>query len=90
MNKLWGGPQAPAIAIVDSGIDTSHASFAGGRVVARQAFAWLGQLARRPWAWNVRRLDRGRQRTRYAGAAPNAKLIDLDVMDDNGVGRPAT
>ena len=23
----------------------------------------------------------------YAGAAPNAKLIDLDVMDDNGVGR---
>ena len=27
MNKLWDGPQAPTIAIVDSGIDTSRLDF---------------------------------------------------------------
>ena len=87
-NKLWGGPQAPAIAIVDSGIDTSHSSFAGGRVVARQAFGSGSgsSLDGRGHGTFVASIAAGNA-PGYAGAAPNANLIDLDVMDDNGVGR---
>ena len=61
VNKLWGGPQAPTIAIVDSGIDKTHPSFGdGSRVVARSGVRLEQQrLARRSWARHVRGLDRG-------------------------------
>ena len=44
VNQLWGdwcspAPQAPAIAIVDSGIDASKVADFGGRVVARANFS---------------------------------------------------
>src|SRR5688572_13846401 len=89
VNKLWGGPQAPAIAIVDSGIDKTHPSFGdGSRVVARQVFgsSSSGSLDGRGHGTFVASIAAGNA-AGYAGAAPNAKLIDLDVMDDNGVGR---
>jgi subtilisin family serine protease len=89
VNKLWGGPQAPAIAIVDSGIDKTHPSFGdGSRVVARQVFgsSSTGSLDGRGHGTFVASIAAGNA-VGYAGAAPNAKLIDLDVMDDNGVGR---
>ena len=72
VSKLWGGPQAPALAIVDSGIDTSHASFAGGRVVARQAFG-LARAARSTAVGTefVASIAAGNA-PGYAGAAPNA------------------
>jgi serine protease AprX len=89
VNKLWGGPKAPAIAIVDSGIDKSHPSFGdGSRIVARQVFgaASSGSLDGRGHGTFVASIAAG-QAAGYAGAAPNANLVDLDVMDDNGVGR---
>jgi subtilisin family serine protease len=89
VNKLWGGPQAPTIAIVDSGIDKTHTSFGdGSRVVARQVFgaSSSGSLDGRGHGTFVASIAAG-SAAGYAGAAPNAKLIDLDVMDDNGVGR---
>jgi serine protease AprX len=89
VNKLWGGPQAPTIAIVDSGIDKTHPSFGdGSRVVARQVFgsSSSGSLDGRGHGTFVASIAAG-SAAGYAGAAPNAKLIDLDVMDDNGVGR---
>ena len=69
VNKLWGGPQAPAIAIVDSGIDTSHASFAGGRVVARQAFG-SARAARSTAVGTERSSPRSRRATHPATPAP--------------------
>jgi serine protease AprX len=81
----------PTIAIVDSGIDKSHPCFGGGaRILQRQVVTTLPQSG-------------GSEDTRghgtfvagiaaceaagYAGAAPQAKLVDLDVMDDNGMAR---
>ena len=89
VNKLWGGPQAPTIAIVDSGIDKSHPSFGdGSRVIDRQVFGSqvTSSLDGRGHGTFVASIAAG-DAAGYAGAAPNAKLIDLDVMDDNGVGR---
>ena len=89
VNKLWGGPQAPAIAIVDSGIDRTHPSFGdGSRIVARQVFGTSAgsALDGRGHGTFVASIAAG-DAPGAAGAAPNAKLIDLDVMDDNGVGR---
>jgi subtilisin family serine protease len=89
VNKLWGGPQAPTIAIVDSGIDKTHSSFGdGSRVVAREVFgaSSSGSLDGRGHGTFVASIAAG-SAAGYAGAAPNAKLVDLDVMDDNGVGR---
>src|SRR3990170_984832 len=89
VNKLWGGPQAPTIAIVDSGIDKTHPSFGdGSRVVARQVFGSSSgsSLDGRGHGTFVASIAAG-DAAGYAGAAPNAKLIDLDVMDDTGVGR---
>jgi serine protease AprX len=89
VNKLWGGPQAPTIAIVDSGIDKTQPSFGNGsRVIARQVFGASGgsTLDGRGHGTFVASIAAG-EAAGYAGAAPNAKLVDLDVMDDNGVGR---
>jgi len=89
VKKLWGGPKAPTIAIVDSGIDKSHVSFGdGSRVVARQVFGASGgsSLDGRGHGTFVASIAAG-DAAGYAGAAPNANLVDLDVMDDNGVGR---
>ena len=92
--KLWGtdlapAPSAPAIAIVDSGIDTSLADFAGS-VVHREVFTSLPQdalkLDGRGHGTFVAGIAAGRG-AGLAGAAPNANLIDLDVMDDNGMAR---
>ncbi|HJV29828.1 MAG TPA: S8 family serine peptidase, partial [Gaiellaceae bacterium] len=89
VNKLWGGPQAPAIAIVDSGIDKAHPSFGdGSRVVYRKVFGSqaVTSLDGRGHGTFVASIAAGNA-AGYAGSAPNAKLIDLDVMDDNGAGR---
>jgi serine protease AprX len=89
VNKLWDGPQAPTIAVVDSGIDKTQPSFGdGSRVVARVAFGNAGgtSLDGRGHGTFVASIAAGNA-AGYAGAAPNAKLVDLDVMDDQGVGR---
>ena len=93
LDKLWGttlkpAPKAPAIAIVDSGIDKKHPAFGdGSRIKARQVFTRLEQdsskLDGRGHGTFVAGIAAG-QGIGKAGAAPNADLIDLDVMDDSG------
>jgi serine protease AprX len=90
-DTAYTSANTPTIAIVDSGIDKSHPCFGGGaRIVQRQVLTTLPQSS-------------GSEDTRghgtfvagiaacevagYSGAAPQAKLVDLDVMDDNGMAR---
>jgi serine protease AprX len=78
----------PAIAIVDSGIEKSRSDF-GGRVVASVNLTTLpGNSAGdgRGHGTFVAGVAAGAA-AGYAGAAPVAKLVDVDVMDDRGVGR---
>ena len=87
--KLWGTPGAPAIAIVDSGIDKSLPSFGNGsRVVARQTFGQSGGggLDSRGHGTFVAGIAAG-EAAGYAGASPGSNLIDLDVMDHQGMAR---
>jgi serine protease AprX len=90
LTKLWpsgptSGPAMPAIAIVDSGIDTDNASF-GQRVIARQAFGPESGGGRdsRGHGTFVAGIAAG-EAPGYAGAAPTAPLVDLDVMDETGM-----
>ena len=79
----------PAIAIVDSGIDTTLPDFAG-RNIKQVNFVGSGKP-------NGSRDGRGHgsfvagiaagSAAGYAGVAPNAPLVSLDVMDDSGSGR---
>jgi serine protease AprX len=94
--RLWDNlltlpsPNAPSIAIVDSGIDTTTPSFLGtGRVLRREVFTSLPQAGTadgRGHGTFVAGIAAG-SAPGYAGVAPNANLIDLDVMDDRGMAR---
>ena len=92
VSEFWYGTprQMPAIAIVDSGIDTSLPSFAG-RNVKQLSFVSSGKANRsngdgRGHGSFVAGIAAGSARD-YAGVAPNAPLVSLDVMDDSGSGR---
>jgi serine protease AprX len=67
-------PGTPTIAVVDSGIDASRSDF-GGRVVAQVNLASLTPNS--PG-------DGYGHGTFVAGVAPNANLVSLDVMNDEG------
>jgi serine protease AprX len=94
VSKLWGttlspAPKAPTIAIVDSGIDKNRLDFdLGARVVHRQVFTSLAQdplkLDGRGHGTFVAAIAAG-SAPGYAGAAPSADLVDLDVIDDRGM-----
>jgi serine protease AprX len=91
VDGFWGGQQLsglqlPAIAIVDSGVQASRLDF-NGRVVKQVRLTNLlpnalgdgrghGTLVAGIAAGSV---------SRYAGAAPTAPIVSLDVMDDNGM-----
>ena len=90
--QLWGSPnkpapQAPTIAIVDSGIDANRADFDNGARVLPQ----VNLASRTP---NSPGDGRGHgtfvasiaagSAPGHAGAAPNAKILMIDVMDDSG------
>jgi serine protease AprX len=76
----------PAIAIVDSGVQSTRTDF-GGRVVKQVTMA--GLLPNSPGD------GRGHgtfvagiaadSKAGYAGAAPTAPIVSIDVMDDNGM-----
>jgi serine protease AprX len=89
---VWGSrvnpaPQAPTIAIVDSGIEANRADFDGGARVLPQ----VNLASRTP---NSPGDGRGHgtfvasmaagSAPGHAGAAPNAKILMIDVMDDSG------
>jgi serine protease AprX len=80
----------PTIAIVDSGIDKNRADFDGGtRVIADQVITQLQPNSPgdgRGHGTFVAGIAAG-SGANYAGAAPQAKLVSLDVMDDNGMAR---
>jgi len=93
--KLWGtatspAPQAPTIAIVDSGIEANRADFGNGsRVVGN--ITLTGSAANTPGDGRghgtfVAGIAAG-SADHYAGAAPNAGILSIDVMDDSGTAR---
>jgi serine protease AprX len=91
---LWGTPwtpppAAPTIAVIDSGIQAGRADFAG-RVLADVNLSTLPTNTTpgdsRGHGTFVAGMALGGAAA-YAGAAPNAKLVSLDVMDDNGVAK---
>ncbi len=91
VSAFWYGTprQMPAIAIVDSGIDKNLPDFAG-RTIKQVNFVTSGKsngaLDGRGHGSFVAGIAAGSAKN-YAGVAPNAPLISLDVMDDSGSGR---
>jgi serine protease AprX len=88
----WGyplapAPQAPTIAIVDSGIQANRADFDNGtRVLPQVNLASLTPNSPgdgRGHGTFVAAVAAG-SAPGYAGAAPNAKVLPIDVMDDSG------
>jgi serine protease AprX len=81
---------APAIAIVDSGIDQNRADFGGGaRVIEREVITTLQPNSAgdgRGHGTFVASIAAGSAPGRL-GASPTSPIIDVDVMDDNGMGR---
>ncbi len=91
VSALWfvTPAQMPAIAIVDSGIDETLPDFAG-RNVKQVDFVSSdnpnGSRDGRGHGSFVAGIAAG-SAPGYAGVAPNAPLVSLDVMDDSGSGR---
>jgi serine protease AprX len=91
VSAFWYGTprQMPAIAIVDSGIDRTLPDFAG-RDIKQFNFVGSGKsngaLDGRGHGSFVAGIAAGSGKD-YAGVAPNAPIVSLDVMDDSGSGR---
>ena len=94
VNQLWGDSgvklvrrrQAPAIAIVDSGIDASKASDFGGRVVARANFSSIEPNSTGDPSGHgtmVAGIAAGGSSS-YPGVAKNAPLVDVRVASRLG------
>jgi serine protease AprX len=92
---LWGSslnpaPQAPTIAVVDSGINANRADFDGGtRVTAQVNLTSMTPNSPgdgRGHGTFVAGIAAG-SAAGFAGVAPNAKIVSLDVMDDTGTAR---
>ena len=85
--KATPAPQAPAIALVDSGIDAGN-SFFGGRVVKEVSLTSLTPNAAgdgRGHGTLVAGLAAGMSGN-WGGASPTSKLVSLDVLNDKGQG----
>ena len=81
-----GGRNAPAIAVVDSGIQTGRFDF-GTRIAANVNLSSLpGNSAGdgRGHGTFVAGIAAGNA-SRYAGASPGSKIVSIDVMDDKGM-----
>ena len=89
VNKLWGSAKAATIAIVDSGVDATKPDVAG-RIKAQLNFVTSADPNAagdgRGHGTFVAGIAAG-SAAGYAGAAPNADLVSLDVMDDRGAGK---
>ena len=89
---LWGTASSsmPAIAVVDSGIESNRPDFDGGsRVAAQVNLSSMTPNAPgdgRGHGTFVAGIAAG-SASGYAGAAPSAKVVSLDVMDDTGTAR---
>jgi serine protease AprX len=78
----------PTIAIVDSGVDASKSDYAGRLVGSVNLTSLPGNSPGdgRGHGTFVAGIAAG-SALGYAGAAPSAKLLSIDVMDDNGMGK---
>jgi serine protease AprX len=94
LSRGWSGPDAPApgtaptIAVLDSGIQPGRADF-GNRVLASVNLSTLPANSPgdgRGHGTFVAGIAAGGA-DGYAGATPQANLVSVDVMDDNGVAR---
>jgi len=95
VRPLWSnlpaaGQKAPSIAIIDSGIDKNRADFdMGARVIADKVLTTLTPNSPgdgRGHGTFVAGIAAG-SAADYAGSAPQANLVSVDVMDDGGVAR---
>jgi serine protease AprX len=92
-SKLWGtqwhpAPDAPTIAIVDSGIDATKSDFQG-RVYPQVNLSSLTPNATGDGDGHgtfVAGIAAGGN-TGYVGASPTSHILPIRVMDDNGVAR---
>jgi serine protease AprX len=86
---LWNqaaAANAPAIAVVDSGIQASRGDF-GGRVAAQVTMTSLQPNSPgdgRGHGTFVAGIAAGGS-DRYAGGSPRSKIVSIDVMDDRGM-----
>jgi serine protease AprX len=81
-----GSPKAPTIAIVDSGIDPAHTADFGNRVLGQVNLASLTPNSPGDGYGHgtfVAGIAAGAA-PGFAGAAPKANLVSLDVMNDQG------
>jgi serine protease AprX len=90
LSSFWNGSvSAPAIAVVDSGVDATRVADFGGRVVAQQSFVSTGATNSAGDSFGhgtfVASIAAG-QAAGFAGAAPTANIVSLDVFDDSGAG----
>lgn len=83
------GPNAPAIAVIDSGIDANRADF-GNRVLASVNLSTLPNNTTpgdgRGHGTFVAGIAAGGA-PGYTGATPQANLVSVDVMDDEGMAK---
>jgi serine protease AprX len=88
-DQLWGStlnpaPQAPAIAIVDSGVDASKASDFGARVVAQVDLTGAGTADLNGHGTMVAGIAAGNS-SAYPGVARNAPIVSLRAADAQGM-----
>ena len=80
------GPQAPAIAIVDSGVDATRLDDFGGRVRAQVNLAGGANVDANGHGTLVAGIAAGGS-SAYPGAAPNADIVSLRVVGADGSAR---
>jgi serine protease AprX len=83
--------QAPTIAVVDSGIDASHPALAG-RVLGKVNLATLGPNNPTGDGYGHGTFVAGvaaGSAAGHAGVAPNANILDVDIMSDAGTATTA-
>jgi serine protease AprX len=89
LHGVWNQPaalNAPAIAVVDSGIQAGRVDF-GGRVVAQVNLTSIQPNSAgdgRGHGTFVAAIAAGEKAGR-AGGSPESKIVSIDVMDDNGM-----
>ncbi|MFG2296119.1 S8 family serine peptidase [Streptomyces sp. NPDC048603] len=78
------------IAVLDTGIDTTHPDLAGGKVAAEQNFSASADAKDRyGHGTHVASIAAGtgaKSGGKFKGVAPGAKLLNGKVLDDNGFG----
>ncbi|HZS30917.1 MAG TPA: S8 family serine peptidase [Gaiellaceae bacterium] len=84
-------PTPPAIAVVDSGVQANRPDFANGSRVIAQTTIFTGSTTNSPGdgyghGTFVAGLAAG-SGAGYAGVAPSAPIVSIDVMDDQGMAR---